>query len=258
VPSQSPGQPGQQGQPEDGTPDRRPVAHFLHVGKTGGTAIKVALRGVADRTRFAVNLHRHAARMSDLPHDEPFFFGVRDPVARFVSGFSSRQRQGRPAHNSPWRPEEAVAFGRFASPEELALAISGGPAGTTRKTDRYDEAVHAMNAIEHVNQSFWYWFEDDDHLRAATDRVLWIGRQEHLETDLLLLAEVLGLPELVLPDTPELAHRAPPGATTALSEEAEANIRLWYRRDYDFLELCDELRAALEDRLRENAAGVTS
>ena len=28
--------------------DRRPVAHFLHIGKTGGTAVKSALHGPQD------------------------------------------------------------------------------------------------------------------------------------------------------------------------------------------------------------------
>lgn len=224
-------------EPADELPDDRPVAHFLHVGKTGGTAIKVALRQVADETRFAVRLHRHAMRMTDLP-EEPFFFAVRDPVARFVSGFGSRSRQGAPAHNSPWRPEEAVAFGRFASAEELALTLRH-PAPA-----RYDEAIEAMYAIEHVNQSYWYWFVDAEHLLAAAPRILWIGRQEHLDEDLPDLAEVLGLSELSLPDTPELAHRAPPGAPSTLSEEAEANIRAWYARDYEFLALCDEIRSS--------------
>jgi hypothetical protein len=231
--------------------DERPVAHFLHVGKTGGTAIKVAIRGVAERTRFAVELHRHAVRVRDLPEEEPFFFAVRDPVARFVSGFSSRQRQGRPAHNSPWRPEEAVAFGRFGNPEELALALGARTGG------RYEEAVHAMHAIEHVNQSYWYWFEDPEHLIASSDRILWIGRQESLDADLPGLAEVLGLAELVPPDSPDLAHRAPAGGNGSLSEEAEAHIRRWYQPDYEFLALCEELRARLQARAAGAGAGVT-
>ena len=37
-----------------------------------------------------VHLHRHAVRLRDVPVGEKFFFFVRDPVSRFVSGFHSR------------------------------------------------------------------------------------------------------------------------------------------------------------------------
>ena len=35
---------------------------------------------------------------------------LRDPVARFVSGFNSRQRQGMPKHFNAWKPAEERAF----------------------------------------------------------------------------------------------------------------------------------------------------
>jgi hypothetical protein len=216
----------------------RSLAHFLHLGKTGGTALKVALRAV-ESPLFTIEVHRHAVRLSDLSDADRFFFSTRDPVTRFVSGFLSRQRQGAPAHNSPWRPLEEIAFVRFDAPESLALAL-----GAEDETLRL-QAEEAMSAIEHVNQGYWYWFGDESQLAAAADRVLWIGRQERLDEDLPFLAQALGLDELSLPADPSLAHVAPPGTNKELSEEAAANVRRWYARDYEFLALCDELRPRL-------------
>jgi hypothetical protein len=216
----------------------KPLAHFLHLGKTGGTALKVALRA-AESPLFTIEVHRHAVRLTDLPDADRFFFSTRDPVTRFVSGFLSRQRQGAPAHNSPWRPEEEISFGRFDSPESLALALRA------KDQTRRLHAEAAMSAIEHVNQGYWYWFGDESQLEAAADRVLWIGRQERLDEDLPFLARALGLDELSLPADPSLAHVAPPGTNKELTEEAAENVRRWYARDYQFLSVCDELRASL-------------
>jgi len=221
----------------------RPVAHFLHIGKTAGTALKAALSEAPPSDRFDVQVHPHEVRMADLPVVDRFFFSVRDPVSRFVSGFLSRQRQGRPAHVSPWRDAERIAFSRFSTPEDLAVALGPGAPGDERRR----EAVEAMKSIEHVNQSYWYWFDDEAHLRARASRILWIGRQETIEADLPLLTRELGVGELILPVEVERAHRAPMGSTRELSEEARSNIYNWYKRDYEFLAFCERLRADLVD-----------
>ena len=36
-----------------------PVSHFIHVGKTGGTALKAALRPYATEGSFRLDLHGH-------------------------------------------------------------------------------------------------------------------------------------------------------------------------------------------------------
>src|SRR4051812_28297644 len=111
--------------------DLAPVApgarlHFLHVGKTGGTAIKRALRsGQVRATPYGrLLLHRHRFTLRDVPEDDFVFFCVRDPIARFVSGFYSRRDQGRPRYHFEWSPAEATAFATFATPEQLAGALA--------------------------------------------------------------------------------------------------------------------------------------
>ena len=133
----------------------RPIVHFLHVRKTGGNAINAALAPHRTSGTFRIELHSHSTTMNDVPVGTPFFFVVRDPVDRYVSGFYSRQRQGQPRNSQPWTPLEAIAFERFSTANELAEAIGRDP-----------QADAAMASIGHVRSSYWDWFHDVERSRA--------------------------------------------------------------------------------------------
>ena len=79
----------------------RRVLHFLHIGKTGGTAAKSALRGHENSGDYEIILHEHDFQLKDVPLGEKVVFFVRDPISRFVSGFYGRQRQDLPRHDAP-------------------------------------------------------------------------------------------------------------------------------------------------------------
>ena len=85
----------------------REVVHLLHIGKTGGTALKTALAGAASPTHVLI-LEDHPTRLRSVPVGERVAFFVRDPLTRFVSGFLSRQRKGRPRYFHDWSAEEAL------------------------------------------------------------------------------------------------------------------------------------------------------
>jgi hypothetical protein len=167
--------------------DRRPVAHFLHIGKTGGSAVKVAMRRAEGSAKFRVVPRRHEIHLDAIPEEDQFFFTVRDPIERYVSGFLSRQREGRPKFDIPWNECEAAAFPEFQSPDALAVALTAGGA-----EQRNAEA--AMRGIVHVRSSYWDWFGDADYFRSRADHILWVGHQENL--DLKPLARVLGFKNL--------------------------------------------------------------
>jgi hypothetical protein len=213
------------------TLDRRPAAHFLHIGKTGGTAVKVAIRQAQSSSNYRVELRKHEIRLAAVPDDDYFFFCVRDPVSRYLSGFLSRQREGQPRYRIPWREDEAAAFGHFQSPDTLAVSLTAG--GTEQ-----EDAEAAMRAIRHVRDSYWDWFRDPDYFRSRADHILWVGHQEALE--LSPLAATLGFENLQLPTDPWEANRGPQ-AKPELSDLARANLRNWYARDYEFLDLCAEI-----------------
>jgi hypothetical protein len=216
----------------------RHYVHMLHIGKTGGTAIKAAIRQVPTRPDLSLRLHRHNAKFVDVPDGDKVFFFVRDPLTRFVSGFYSRQRQGRPHYLSPWSPAEATAFARFETPNALgnALALSDPPIRAA--------AVAAMRGIRHVKSSYWDWFHDTAYFENRLSDVLFIGFQETLDGDFERLKALLNLPAHVeLPKDEARSHRSPAGLDRTLDDTSQAALREWYARDYEFVELCRSLRS---------------
>lgn len=213
--------------------------HFLHIRKTGGTAIKSALLPLPVTPGWVIYLHPHRVTLARIPRRHQVMFVTRDPVSRFVSGFNSRLRQGKPAHDVPWTAEEAIAFRNFTTPEQLALALD--PAHP-----QHDQARHAMRSITHIHCSYWDWFGSEQALDARRDSILFIGRTESLDADFAQLRAVLQLPAgVVLPDDERATNRsAPSGRGPALSPAAIALIRQWYADDYRFVAWCDAWRSA--------------
>ncbi len=218
-----------------GVVHRKPVVHFLHIGKTGGTAIKHALQPHTRSGPFRIVLHDHKTTLSDIPRGEKVFFCVRDPIDRFVSGFYSRQRKGRPTYYARWRKAEKIAFGKFNTPNELGLALSS-PDEQNKST-----AEFAMRSISHVKSSYWDWFEDERYLLERAGDILYICRQEQLEEDFDELVSRLKLsPAPSLPGVNSAgAHSNPKALDKKLEDSAYRNLQHWYARDYAFLDFID-------------------
>jgi len=179
---------------------------FIHIRKSGGTAVKKMLR---TDSRFV--LHKHNMTLEKLWHNDPHrrvFFIVRDPIERFVSGFNSRLRQGAPAHK--WQ--------RAAS-------------------------NLAMHSINHVRHPLKTWLHNPDFLERHKERIIFIGLLSRLEDELAIMREWLGLSEEYrLPEDAVEAHRAPPESSKHLSEAGERNIANWYASDYPLYTWCLQFR----------------
>jgi hypothetical protein len=211
------------------------VVHFLHVGKTGGTAVKAALRDVPPDSGCVLELHGHKVRLRDVPPGQRVVFFLRDPITRYVSSFYSRQRQGLPRHHTPWSREEEAAFARFTSPNDLAEALSSAD------ENERSAARRAMKGITHVKSSYWDWFESEEYFRSRLDDITFVGFQETLDADFEGLKTKLGLPaSLALPHGDVEAHKNPAGLDRDLSDTARRNLQAWYAQDYQFLALCRE------------------
>ncbi len=214
---------------------------FLHVRKTGGTAVAEALRPVAQS--FGIILHDHHTRLSDIPRDHQVFFFVRHPIPRFVSGFFSRLRFGLPRHHYPWNESEANAFGIFQKANDLAEALSASD------PQRLMQARSAMRGISHVKNTYGDWFDGAKELDERSDSILLIGLQEKLNEDFERLKKLLKIPDTIaLPSDDKLAHRTPAEFDRSLSPLAEKNLREWYAQDIQFYEHCMRLRAARGQR----------
>lgn len=212
------------------------ILHFLHLGKTGGTAVKHALKQIPPGDRHVIYLHPHRVKLRDIPRGEKVFFFLRDPATRFVSGFYSRQRQGKPRHSTPWSAEEKQAFEIFSTPSQLAKALS------SHEPELRKKALSAMHDIQHVRNSYWEWFENEEYLKERLSDILFIGFQETLTSDFARLKNRLDLPQTInLPTDDVQAHRTPENFDTSLDAEALENLREWYREDYRFVRICQHI-----------------
>ena len=215
---------------------RAPI-HFLHVSKTGGTALKHALKPIA--RDHGLVLHPHSVCLRDIPPGERCFFFLRHPLSRFVSGFLSRQRRGRPGHHIDWTEGERCAFETFARPNDMAEML------TSRDPLLYRAAHRAMNEIAHLRRPLALWLDSEAYLRSRLSDVLFVGLQENLDRDFARLRCLLGLPEsLRLPSDAAAAHRAPAGADRWMTPLAEANVLAWYARDCRLFAYCAKWRKA--------------
>ena len=187
---------------------------------------------------WRLELHGHAIALADLPPGDAFCVVLRDPITRCVSGFNSRRRKGYPAHHSEWNRAERAAFDRFATINELALAL--GSADPEAKA----AAERAMAGIRHVNSRLADWLGPPEQLEASLQRACWIGRQESLAADFEQLKRRLGLPQNLQLPAGAQAHRAPGGEDILLEPAALDNLRRWYREDYRLLAVAEQWRSA--------------
>ncbi len=125
------------------------------------------------------------------------------------------------------------------------------------------EALRAMRAITHLRSSYWNWFGDEAILKSREKDILFMGRTEELDRDFELLRAFIGLPEgVILPTDPKKGHRGGAGRRkSVLDKQAATNVREWYAKDYEFIELCDEWRECnvgpiAKPSLAENAPKV--
>jgi hypothetical protein len=215
---------------------RKPRAHLIHPGKTGGTALKAALRPHQSAGRYELVLHPHKTTLAEVPPGEKMMFVVRDPVERYVSAFNSRLRQGLPRYHIPWSPAEQAAFEAFSTADELARALSS-PSEETRT-----RAYTAMSTIKHVRDSYWRWFIHGQILRHRQADLLMIAWLPDLTESFPRICERLGLPPVLeLPSDAKQSHRSPADVNTFMSELAIENMRHWCARDYGFIDICAHL-----------------
>lgn len=211
------------------------VVHFLHIGKTGGTAIIEAIKYNLTNNKYIIQIHGHDFRLKDVPIGHKCFFCLRDPISRFVSGFYSRKRKGQPKYNNPWKINEEIAFNQFSTPNELAFALS------SEDINVQESAIKAMKNIGHVKSHYWDWFHDKEYFVSRIEDIMFVGYQENLECDFEKLKKILLLPNsLQLPQDKVISHRSNSNEDKHLDDKAKQNLMLWYAQDYKFIKLCKE------------------
>lgn len=219
------------------TPQRREV-YFLHIGKAAGSQVKQMMAQVnAESVDIRFRALTHDVVLADLPEPSDYFFSIRNPVTRFRSGFYSRKRFGRPLNDIPWTPHEATAFGNFEHATELADALFA-PGETGLK------AAAAMKSIRHTAQDQIDWFALAGDIFTVRPPV-WVLRQEHLEADMKILFDRLGLEFTPKPRSDAKgSHANDYSDVPELSETGIANLKLWYAQDFAFYDAVETWMAS--------------
>ncbi|MEZ4874061.1 MAG: sulfotransferase family 2 domain-containing protein [Flavobacteriaceae bacterium] len=208
------------------------MVHFLHIGKTGGTALTQMLKEVHS-SRYHFKIHPHEFTLQEVPEGHLAMFFLRNPVDRFVSGFYSRKRKGQPAYDVPWNEAEEKAFHAFETPNALAEALSSDE-GKVR-----EQAMDAMKGIRHVNTHFGDWLVSETYLEKHKRQLFYIGFQENFSEDVKQLYKKITRKALKT----EIAksHQAPEKEDKYLSAIAQENLAHWYSEDIQLYQFCKKL-----------------
>lgn len=220
---------------------------ILHNRKTAGTALKDILEQQKSRTP-ATNFtsFEHAMTfprfIAEHPDTQAIFF-IRDPISRYVSGFYSRLREGKPRYYYPWSSAERRAFKRFKHPNQLAEALS-----SVNPIKRY-LAISAMKSIGHVKHTYQSFLGSLAFLQEKSARIAFIGHQPEFDQDLIRLRSLLNIDEDIQSPNDEIrAHRNPNDIDKTLSTKATRNLQKWYSADYAIYRWCLSWRVSAAAR----------
>ena len=92
---------------------------FLHIGKNAGTQITHVTKQLK-KYNIKIKKYHHKTKLADLSRNSQYFFSIRNPATRFLSGFYSRKRKGQPRLNIDWNIHEKIAFEQFEHANDIA------------------------------------------------------------------------------------------------------------------------------------------
>lgn len=212
---------------------KKEIVHFLHIGKTGGTAIKHAflsaykVNPIVTKTQV-IFLHKHVFTLKRIQKGEKIFFFLRDPYDRFVSSFYSRKRKGLPRHYNPHTALEKKIFSYFETANEFAEALDADTAqGKCART--------AMKQMQHIGFRYMHWFVSYDKLNEHADDILLAGNMETFTQDFKKIVSMLDLQHIELPTEKKEQHATPVHFDKTLSKKAKDNLKIYLEPDLDLM-----------------------
>lgn len=188
-----------------------------------------------------MKLLKHRATVSSTAirfgQDRKLAFTFREPVQRFISGFYSRQRQGRPAYDRIWSPAEAAAFSYFETANDLAEALD------SQSEKMLSAAYFAFNSIIHLRNNYSFHFESLLALEGERQNIVACIDVNDLNSGLGDFLEKIGISDFQMPDDPE--RHANPDNVSNLSDRAADNLRMFWAREFQFYEAFKKIQGSL-------------
>ncbi len=145
---------------------------FLHIPKTGGTAITVFLNDLCEHSYSIPLKLPHAWTLRQLVSEYPqtkVGFLIRDPLERTISSFNSRLRQGRPTWGHKWSPGEGASYSIFRTVENFLKA--------SLSDDDFDiSAVRfAHDHISLLKFNYVHYFESPHFIQEHIGHIGYVG-----------------------------------------------------------------------------------
>jgi hypothetical protein len=208
---------------------------FLHIGKTGGTFFK-SLEKLDTSKKTDLFLGDHSdtliSTIKKFGQTRKLAFFFRPPEDRFVSGFNSRLRQGRPTYNVVWTAAEAAAFSFFNTPNGLAEALF------SKDEHRKSAARFAMASIFHLKHNYSHFLHSADAVRyeAAMKNIVVCCETNQIDKKMSNILDKMGI---------SLGNKAnsnrnssPRSSATELSQKAKENLKRFWACEYEIYEAC--------------------
>jgi hypothetical protein len=212
-----------------------PRYSILHIGKTGGTTLAALIKQAKKQDpSLSIQKVSHQWTLERCAAQRPnslVGFVVREPTARFVSGFNSRLRSGRPAHERIWTPAEAVAFSYFPTANSLAEALYSSDERL------FSASRFAMNAINHLRRGYRFHLNSIETLKANKDRIYCVRDLSSLSEDILDFLSPFSLDTTALIKNYQQQHVAPTRAPD-LSEQSRENLHRFWVDEYSIYNYC--------------------
>lgn len=212
----------------------------LHVGKTGGTTINMALKGAVDVARVEILDHKSShvvMRECESHPNQRYALFVRSPLHRFTSAWISRFTEGKPNFYTPWSHFEHWTFRHYATPNTLACTLM------SPDRDLNTNATWAMEHINHVKWDLKYYVNGLENLRKCKSQIEFVGRTEHYTEDFARMLRMLRSKGLLRGEPESLVsnlvsrHSSPEGYDNykKLGRCAVDALREWYAEDYHII-----------------------
>lgn len=214
-----------------------PEVCLLHIGKTGGTFLKQLIAHNESARSPRLQVMTHAATMASTSRDfgsnREVVFVFRDPIERFLSGFDSRVRAGRPQYNSFWTAKEAIAFAMFPSAVELAESLG------SQDPHRRSGAEYSMRSISHLVRNYGYYFASPEQFVRQQAKIRYCVELADLDTQLDQVMASLGFDSYDLP--PDVPRHGSPAPLSQISERGRNNLREFWSEEFELYEMMKQL-----------------